>query len=749
MSFTNQVKRGDAARSGGRSRSLTGAGLSQEATRPRRSFRGVASLTASSLLAAGLALPMLTLAQPADAAVTIASNISVFPNRDMVVAVGYEPGEQLLVEVLRDGVVIGTTQGPAVATPEGSGLEVNHGPAGAPKPGDCWTNFTPDIIGGDVIRVTPLDRPNAVPDTMIVGDQDFVGAPVENADGSVSVSGTGSPTAGFSVELRRDKPAPRFRRDGLVPVFEAGTNNWKATFRPTTTSVEGLTADQQRQIALNEAAWLAVSPSTVETTLAELGEPGGLGAGCTGSADPNSLVGGLEPINIASGDVTFSGTARAGVAAVTVTVGALGARDAAVTPNPNGPSTWTLTVPKADLLTLPEGSVAVTPRFDTLTGATRTVVKDTTAPLAPTASVPPGTYGAPQSVALNKPTGEGTSKIYWEIGNTAVPDPDEFSNLYTTQISVTSVQTIKGRLIDAAGNPGAVGSFAYKIGTPPAAPGGLVATESTTAAGAATLRWTAAAGATGYNVYRDDVKVNATPLASTATSFSDTTAGLGDHSYVVRAVEANGIESLNSNVASVTIAAPAVPAGLRATGGNNQVTLNWTAATGVANYRVYRDGVALPTLVAGSASSYTNTGLTNGTLYEYAIASLDAGGNESSRTGVVQATPAVPADITPPPAPSVNPAAGTYTTAQSVTASNTEAGVTNRYTVGTGTTVPADPTPGSPALPAGGLAVSATSIVKVASFDAADNRSPIVQRSYTINTTTPPPPAGGYPDGHP
>ena len=44
---------------------------------------------------------------------------------------------------------------------------------------------------------------------------------------------------------------------------------------------------------------------------------------------------------------------------------------------------------------------------------------------------------------------------------------------------------------------------------------------------------------------------------------------------------------------------------------------------------------------------------------------------------------------------------------QTVTATNTEAGVTHRYTVGTGTTVPADPTAASTALPAGGVSVGA------------------------------------------
>jgi hypothetical protein len=214
--------------------------------RTRRPWRSVASAAVAGLIVTGLG----PLAQPANAAVTIGSNISVFPDRDMVVAVGYQEGEQLLIEVLRNGVVIGTAQGPAVETPEGVGLEVNHGPLGTPLPGDCWVNFTPDIVGGDVIRVTPGGSEGASSDTMTVQDVAFSGPPVLEADGSVSVSGTATPGTDFAVEFRRDKPDPRFRRGPFVPVFETGTNNWKATFRPTATSTEGLTAEQQRQIAL-------------------------------------------------------------------------------------------------------------------------------------------------------------------------------------------------------------------------------------------------------------------------------------------------------------------------------------------------------------------------------------------------------------------------------------------------------------------------------------------------------------------
>src|SRR3712207_5179797 len=100
----------------------------------------------------------------------------------MVVATGYELGEELTVEVVRGGVVIGSTTGPAVDTPEGIGLEVNHGPLGAPQPGDCWQNYTPDMIGGDVIRVT---SPRGV-DTMTVADIVITKSPYLDASNNVA-----------------------------------------------------------------------------------------------------------------------------------------------------------------------------------------------------------------------------------------------------------------------------------------------------------------------------------------------------------------------------------------------------------------------------------------------------------------------------------------------------------------------------------------------------------------------------------
>ena len=82
-------------------------------------------------------------------------NVTVFHNIDMVSAMGWAPGEQITVRVLRNGVPIGTATGPAVnPLGEGAGLEVNHGPVGPPQLGDCWDRTTPDIRPGDVVTTT-------------------------------------------------------------------------------------------------------------------------------------------------------------------------------------------------------------------------------------------------------------------------------------------------------------------------------------------------------------------------------------------------------------------------------------------------------------------------------------------------------------------------------------------------------------------------------------------------------------------
>ena len=58
------------------------------------------------------------------------------------------------MDVYRGPHKIASASGPAVDTPEGPGLEVNHGPDGVAVRGDCWEGATPDILPGDRIVVT-------------------------------------------------------------------------------------------------------------------------------------------------------------------------------------------------------------------------------------------------------------------------------------------------------------------------------------------------------------------------------------------------------------------------------------------------------------------------------------------------------------------------------------------------------------------------------------------------------------------
>jgi len=78
--------------------------------------------------------------------------------------------------------------------------------------------------------------------------------------------------------------------------------------------------------------------------------------------------------------------------------------------------------------------------------------------------------------------------------------------------------------------------------------------------------------------------------------------------------------------------APSTPSGLTSSTTSSQVTLSWrvsTDDTGVAGYRVYRDGVPAGT---SPSTSYTSTGLTANTTYAYTVSAFDAAGNSSGQS---------------------------------------------------------------------------------------------------------------------
>jgi hypothetical protein len=112
-----------------------------------------------------------------------AHNITVFHNIDFVATFGHGLGDDLTVEVRRNGVVIGTATGAAAGEAPEIGLEVNHGPEGAPVAGDCFEGGTPDIRPGDRVRVSGAFGT----DQVIVDNIRFTGRPRELKDKDIVV----------------------------------------------------------------------------------------------------------------------------------------------------------------------------------------------------------------------------------------------------------------------------------------------------------------------------------------------------------------------------------------------------------------------------------------------------------------------------------------------------------------------------------------------------------------------------------
>src|SRR5207244_5171245 len=119
----------------------------------------------------------------------------------------------------------------------------------------------------------------------------------------------------------------------------------------------------------------------------------------------------------------------------------------------------------------------------------------------------------------------------------------------------------------------------------------------------------------------------------TGTTYTDNGVTNGTtYYYVVTAVNSSG-ESGNSNEASATPnTPPAAPTNLKATPGDKQVSLTWNASSGATSYNVKRSTtnggpyttISSPGTVTGT--TYTDTGLTNGTTYYYVVTGVNSAG---------------------------------------------------------------------------------------------------------------------------
>jgi len=177
------------------------------------------------------------------------------------------------------------------------------------------------------------------------------------------------------------------------------------------------------------------------------------------------------------------------------------------------------------------------------------------------------------------------------------------------------------------------------------APTNLTATGGVASA---SLNWNGVTGAAGYNVRSSLTSGGPYTLVVTnvsGTNYVNTYIISGTtYYYVVTALSTNG-ESMNSPEASaVPTGAPPVPTSLGSNPDNTIVHLGWTASTGATGYNVLRSltsGTGYVTVATNwLATTYDDTGLTNGTTYYYVVQSVNALGH-SANSAEVSAVPNV------------------------------------------------------------------------------------------------------------
>jgi hypothetical protein len=199
------------------------------AARARTALLGGACATVAGALLAGPALASPT----PEGGVRDGNHIVVVHNVDLVGAFGasYQIGEEMTIEILRGGNAIASVTAPAYDVEGEPGLELNHGPEGLVRPGDCFDTVTPDVRPGDRIRVT--DSEGGV-DQVLVDDISIDSIEDDQTSDDVLVRGVARYATGSTLSgaIPADALNSGFWRNRAVPSGDARGDSPAVTVEP-------------------------------------------------------------------------------------------------------------------------------------------------------------------------------------------------------------------------------------------------------------------------------------------------------------------------------------------------------------------------------------------------------------------------------------------------------------------------------------------------------------------------------------
>ena len=347
-------------------------------------------------------------------------------------------------------------------------------------------------------------------------------------------------------------------------------------------------------------------------------------------------------------------------------------------------------------------------------------------------------------------TDGGTSITTYQVFEGAKPGTEGTTPVATVPAATTSttVGTLTNgtpyyftvKAVNGLGTSTASKEASATPATVPGPPTGLAATPGNRSVA---LTWSAPAtdggtAITGYNVYEGTAPgtEGTTPVATVPASTTgytvDTLTNGTTYYFTVKAVNGVGASTASTEAsATPTGTAPTRPRDLKASSGTGTATLEWTAPSTTGGYPLTYDvyegtssGQESATPVNATpitGTTYTVTGLTNGTTYFFTVKAVNTAGtsgtsNEASATPAAAGTTAV-SDVTVSPGSNSAGIRTTYTVTFTTGPSTTTLGYGDMISL----TAPAGTTFSSSA---GSYTVDGTTATSVATTDGTGSTSP-------------------------